>query len=142
MCAGIDRLAGYRDALDAAGVRFAATFVEEGDFGQESGYVAMQRLLRRRPRLDAVFAASDTMAAGALQALREAGRRVPDDVAVVGFDDFQLAAHTEPSLTTVRQPLEAMTDATAELLLRRMVGEGPALERIVCETTLVRRRSA
>jgi DNA-binding LacI/PurR family transcriptional regulator len=82
------------------------------------------------------------MAAGALQALREAGRRVPDDVAVVGFDDFQLAAHTEPSLTTIRQPLEAMTDATAELLLRRMAGDGAAVERIVCPTTLVRRRSA
>ena len=142
MCAGIDRLEGYFDALAAAGVRHAATLVEEGDFGQESGYSAMRRLLRRRPQLDAVFAASDTMAAGALQALREAGRRVPDDVAVVGFDDFQLAAHTEPALTTMRQPLEAMTEATAALLLRRIAGDGPALARVVCETTLVRRRSA
>jgi DNA-binding LacI/PurR family transcriptional regulator len=142
MCAGIDRLDGYGDALAAAGIRPSDALVEEGDFGQESGYEAMQRLLRRRPRLDAVFAASDMMAAGALQALREAGRDVPSDVAVVGFDDFQIAAHTVPALTTVRQPLDAMTDATAELLLRRIAGDGQRLERIICPTTLVRRDSS
>jgi len=141
MCAGIDRLEGYRDALAAAGVRVSPALVEEGDFGQESGYDAMRRLLKRRPRLDAVFAASDTMAAGALKALAEAGREVPGDVAVVGFDDFPLAAHTTPALTTVRQPLEAMTEATAELLLRRIAGDA-AVERVVCPTSLVRRASA
>jgi LacI family transcriptional regulator len=82
------------------------------------------------------------MAAGALKALAEAGRDVPGDVAVVGFDDFPLAAHTTPPLTTVRQPLEAMTEATAELLLRRIAGDDAAVERIVCPTSLVRRASA
>jgi len=142
MCAGIDRLAGYHDALAAAGLRPAASLVEEGDFGQESGYDAMRRLLRRRPKVDAVFAASDMMAAGALAALRDAGRAVPADVAVVGFDDFLFAAHTSPPLTTMRQPLEEMTEATAELLLRHVSGNGPAVERVICPTTLVRRDSA
>jgi DNA-binding LacI/PurR family transcriptional regulator len=142
MCAGIDRLAGYHDALGAAGLRSVAALVEEGDFGQESGYDAMQRLLRRRPKVDAVFAASDLMAAGALSALRDAGRDVPGDVAVVGFDDFLFAAHTSPPLTTMRQPLEEMTEATAELLLRRVSGDGPAIERVICPTRLVRRVSA
>jgi DNA-binding LacI/PurR family transcriptional regulator len=142
MCAGIDRLDGYRDALEAAGIRVSSALIEAGDFGQESGYEAMRRLIRRRPRLDAVFAASDTMAAGALQALREAGRQVPEEVAVVGFDDIQLALHTVPPLTTVRQPVDAMTEATAALLRRRIAGEGQSVERVVCPTALVRRRSA
>ena len=79
-----------------------------GDFGRVSAEHALYRLLDRRPGIDAVFAASDLMAAGVLGALRRAGRRVPDDVAVIGFEDSPLAQHTDPKLTTVRQPVEAM----------------------------------
>jgi DNA-binding LacI/PurR family transcriptional regulator len=138
MCAGVDRLEGYRDALP--GKRTA--LVEEGDFGEESGYESMRRLLKRHSPPDAVFAASDLMAAGALRALREANRDVPGDVAVVGFDDAPLAAHTQPELTTVRQPLDRMSEAVADLLLRRIAAPNARPRPVVCATELVERRSA
>jgi DNA-binding LacI/PurR family transcriptional regulator len=100
MSAGVDRLAGFRKGL---GREFRARHVEYGNFEQEGGAAAMARLLDRVPDLDAVFVASDLMALGALAELRRRGRRVPDDVAVVGFDDITMAALAEPSLTTMRQ---------------------------------------
>lgn len=100
MTAGIDRLAGFRRGLGRA---FRARRVERGDFTVEGGEAAMQTLLDRVPDLDGVFVASDLMALGALRALKRAGRRVPDDVAVVGFDDIALAALADPPLTTIRQ---------------------------------------
>ena len=84
------------------------SLVGYGDFSEASGRRAMRTLLDRHPDLDAVFAASDLMAVGAMRVLREYGRRVPDDVAVVGFEDSVLARQTEPPLTTVHQPVEAM----------------------------------
>jgi DNA-binding LacI/PurR family transcriptional regulator len=143
MGAGIDRYDGYRDALEAAGLPFRKTLTAEGDFFEDCGYGAMARLIARRPDIDGVFAASDLMAAGALRALREAGRRVPDDVAVVGFDDAPVASLTLPTLTTIHQPLDEMADTAAELLLRHIeLGNGGKPEQIVCTTTLVRRASA
>jgi DNA-binding LacI/PurR family transcriptional regulator len=102
----------------------------------------MQALLERVPKLDAVFAASDLMAVGALRALREAGRQVPEDVAVVGFDDAPVARLTVPPLTTIRQPLDEMTARTAELLFRQISGEPGSPRSVVCETSLVLRRTA
>jgi DNA-binding LacI/PurR family transcriptional regulator len=101
----------------------------------------MKALLHRQADLDAVFVANDPMAIGALEVLRSAGRRVPDDVALIGFDDVADAATTDPPLTTVRQPLESMTNAMAELLLRRMNGLGDEDESVVCPTRLVLRAS-
>lgn len=100
MSAGIDRLAGFRKGLGRA---FRASRVEHGDFTQQGGETATERLLARVPDLDGLFAASDLTALGALAALRRAGRRVPDDVAVVGFDDNEFALTADPPLTTVRQ---------------------------------------
>jgi DNA-binding LacI/PurR family transcriptional regulator len=137
MTVAVDRFDGYRDALGAR-----EPLVEHGDFTVEGGEQAMRRLLERHPPLDAVFAASDPTAAGALRALRVAGRRVPEDVAVVGFDDAPVARTTEPPLTTVRQPLETMTRALTELLLRRIDGGAADDEQLVCATELVRRDSA
>ncbi|MCQ0012209.1 substrate-binding domain-containing protein [Actinomadura madurae] len=94
---------GYRLAAREAGICVNG-LVCQGDFGRLSGERAMRRLLERRPDVDAVLAASDQMAVGALGALRRAGRRVPDDVAVVGFDDAPVARQVRPRLTTVRQP--------------------------------------
>ncbi|MFU0242945.1 LacI family DNA-binding transcriptional regulator, partial [Streptomyces scabiei] len=97
------RLRGYREALELAGAAAGASLVVEGgDFTEESGQRAMTELLARHPDLDAVFAASDVTAAGAGQVLREAGRRIPDDVALVGYDDSAIARHMEPPLTSVR----------------------------------------
>jgi DNA-binding LacI/PurR family transcriptional regulator len=100
MSAGIDRLAGFKKGL---GRSFRARRVEIGDFTQRSGEAATARILERVPDLDGLFAASDLMALGAISALRRAGRRVPEDVAVVGFDDNEFAMTADPPLTTVRQ---------------------------------------
>jgi DNA-binding LacI/PurR family transcriptional regulator len=114
---GRDRLVGYRSALEAEGLPLDEAVEESADFTQEGGEHAMRRLLERRPWLDAVFAASDLMASGALRSLAEAGRRVPDDVAVVGYDDDPVAAASSPPLTSVRQPIEEMGREMARLLL-------------------------
>jgi DNA-binding LacI/PurR family transcriptional regulator len=130
--AAVDRLYGYRRAMEAAGRQ---PIVAYGDFTTASGRHAAAWLLDRIPRLDALFVASDAMAAGALQALRKAGRRVPEDVAVIGFDDAPLAAFTTPALTTVRQPVEELGAVTAALLLQ------PAADNPVLPTELVVRAS-
>ena len=142
MTAAIDRSQGYADALSAAGRAVRDELVENGDFGEDSGARAMRALLEREPGVDGVFVANDLMAIGALAALRSAGRRVPGDVAVVGFDDIAAASASTPPLTTVRQPLELMTKAMAELLLGRMAGSVDGDERAVFPTEIVRRASA
>ncbi|GAA1305764.1 LacI family DNA-binding transcriptional regulator [Saccharothrix xinjiangensis] len=120
---GVERLAGYRDVLGADG---AASLVEHGDYSRAGGEAAMARLLAREPGLDAVFVASDLMAAGALDVLHDAGRRVPEDVAVGGFDDSVTARSTRPALTTVRQPFERITREMVRLLLDLTAGHPPA----------------
>lgn len=142
MVAGLDRLAGYRAALADAAPPGVPELVAEGDFTEAGGLRAMTRLLAEAPDLDAVFVASDPMAVGALQALRAAGRRVPEDVAVVGFDDAAVAATCDPPLTTVAQPLGEMTSLMVELLLDQIEAGERAVGTRVCGTTLVRRASA
>ncbi|MFE5511302.1 LacI family DNA-binding transcriptional regulator [Streptomyces sp. NPDC056529] len=114
------RLDGYREGLAEAGLAADESLVANGDFTEEGGRRAMRELLDRRPDLDAVFAASDVMAAGARAVLREAGRRVPEDVALVGVDDSAVARHMDPPLTSVRQPIEEMGRAMARLLLQEI----------------------
>lgn len=138
MTAAADRLAGYRRTLAEVG---AAEIVERGGFTRESGEHAMTSLLARSPDLDAVFVANDLMAIGALRALRGAGARVPDDVAVIGFDDIELARHTEPPLTTVHQPVVEQARTMTELLLTQIGGNPPAAP-VVLPTHLVERSSA
>ncbi|MFF0415430.1 LacI family DNA-binding transcriptional regulator [Kitasatospora sp. NPDC004745] len=133
--AGADRLAGYRQAVTSTSS--ARPAVAYGDFGSASGEHAMQRLLDQHPELDAVFAASDQMAVGALRTLRRHGLRVPEDVALIGFDDAPVAARCRPGLTTVRQPVEELGSRAMELLLRNP-GHG---ESVVLPTRLVVRAS-
>ena len=135
MSVGADRLRGYfRAVRDSDGP--GRETVAYGDFTVASGEHAMIRLLELRPGLDAVFAASDLMAAGALRALQRLRIRVPEEVALVGFDDDAVACRIRPLLTTVRQPVEEMgARAVAELL-------GRAEGQVVMETTLVLRESA
>ncbi|MDQ0963689.1 DNA-binding LacI/PurR family transcriptional regulator [Streptomyces sp. B4I13] len=136
------RLRGYRDALALAGLNGEPSLVAESDFTEDSGRRAMAQLLERHPEIDGVLAASDTTAAGALRALRAAGRRVPEDVAVIGFDDFPLAERTKPPLTTVRQPLEEMGRAMIRLLLEDMEEPSVAYRHVILRTELVVRESA
>ncbi len=142
MSAGLERLEGFRQALDTAGHDPATAAVADGDFSEASGVRAMRELLDRVPDLDAVFAASDPMAAGALTVLREHGRHVPDDVAVVGFDDSPLSQHTDPPLTTVHQPAERMGQEMAALLLAQMEGRAGPDDSVVLPTELVVRQSS
>lgn len=135
------RLRGYQDALALAGLNSEQSLVAESDFTESSGRRAMAELLERHPEIDGVLAASDTTAAGALKALRAAGRRVPEDVAVIGFDDFPLAERTEPRLSTVRQPLEEMGRAMIRLLLEDMEEPSVAYRHVILRTDLVVRES-
>jgi DNA-binding LacI/PurR family transcriptional regulator len=141
MAPGVDRLDGYRTALAEAG-RFDPGLVVYGDFGQVSADHAIHRLLDLRPNVDAIFAASDLMALGALRALRRTGRRVPDDVALIGFDDLPIARHADPPLTTVRQPVEEMGTRMARELLALIRGTSTAPSCLVLDTELVVRVSA
>jgi len=142
MGVGLARLMGYRTACAQAGLPGDDSMVAYGDFSEPSGVAAMRQLLATRPDLDAVFVASDLMAAGALRVLREAGRRVPDDVAVVGFEDSAVARQTDPPLTTVHQPVEEMGRQMARLLVSRIRGEEVPRPYVLLETHLVVRQSA
>jgi DNA-binding LacI/PurR family transcriptional regulator len=120
---GIDRVAGYRDVL---GKRIRERLIVEAPvYSHQAGEEAMARLLQRVPDIDAVFVASDLLAAGAIVTLKRLGRRVPEDVAVGGFDDSRIAATTDPPLTTVRQPFEQLADEMVHLLLRLINGAEP-----------------
>jgi DNA-binding LacI/PurR family transcriptional regulator len=142
MVVGRTRHEGYLAGLAAAGLETSDDLVVHGDFSQESGETAMRVLLSRRPDLDAVFCANDPMAAGALRVLREAGRHVPNDVAVVGFDDAPLAQSTHPPLTTVHQSPEQMGREMVSLLLEAMQHPDESPEPRLLKTRLVVRESS
>jgi LacI family transcriptional regulator len=136
-----DRTAGLRDRLAQAGVELNPRLVVEGDFTRGGGQAAVEELLAG-PEFDAVFAHNDLMAVGVLDGLSAASRTVPADVAVIGFDDISIAAHTRPALTTVRQPSREMGEAAATMLLDSLNGtELPDAPHVV-PTSLVIRESA
>ncbi|MFI6703376.1 LacI family DNA-binding transcriptional regulator [Streptomyces sp. NPDC050509] len=141
MDVGDGRLQGWRDAHLERGAAVDESLVALGDFTEEGGRAAMRELLERRPDLDAVFAASDVMAAGALTELRARGRRVPEDVAVIGFDDSMVARHTVPPLTSVDQPSEEIGRTITRLLLDEIRDPARPRRQLVLPTTLVHRRS-
>ncbi|MDF9872262.1 DNA-binding LacI/PurR family transcriptional regulator [Streptomyces pratensis] len=141
------RLDGYRKAIATAGLDPDERLIAPADFSEEGGARAMRELLERRPDVDAVFAASDVMAAGARHVLRESGRRIPDDVALIGFDDSAVARHMDPPLTSVRQPIEEMGRTMTRVLLQEIASRpsGDAARerpRIVLPTELVVRESS
>jgi len=103
---------------------------------------AMERLLKARPDIDAVFAASDLMAAGAMSVLEAAGRRIPQDVAVVGYDDSPVASTLRPRLTSVRQPIEEMGHEMTRLLVDAVEGTDSVQRRVILATELIRRASS
>jgi LacI family transcriptional regulator len=137
--AGYDRYQGYLKALQDAEYPVRAELVAEGDFTEESGYKAIQHLLKYKP--DAVFVASDMMAYGAMRALREANVRIPEDVAIVGFDDIPTSSKTQPPLTTIRQPVTVMGSKAADVLINMIETGSKTTQKVILDTELVVRES-
>jgi DNA-binding LacI/PurR family transcriptional regulator len=136
---GRDRFEGYRRATGAG---FQASLAAEGDWSRLSGRLGTSQILDRHPDIDALFAASDLMALGAISALRQAGRRIPEDVAVAGFDDSAAATMAEPQLTTLHNPFEESALEAVRILDDLMEGRASGPQQVVLPTTFVRRSSA
>jgi DNA-binding LacI/PurR family transcriptional regulator len=135
--AGTARYKGYQEALAVAGLD--ASRVVHGDFSEDGGSRAMEQLLAKHPDLDGAFIASDQMAIGALRVLKDAGKAIPGDVAIVGFNDITSARHSEPPLTTVSQPIQSLGREMARMLLSLISGETPTP--LILPTRLIPRSS-
>jgi DNA-binding LacI/PurR family transcriptional regulator len=136
---GVDRLRGYCDGLKEHGLEYDPELVTVGNFSDAGGYAAMQELMLKKP--DAVFATSDIMAVAAIRALQEAGYRVPEDVAIIGFDDITLASRTIPPLTTIRQPIDLVGAGVVNMLVDMIEHPSTATRNVVLPTELVIRSS-
>jgi DNA-binding LacI/PurR family transcriptional regulator len=139
LAAARDRLAGFRAAADGLGLQVS---VEHGDFSARSGTSGARTVLAEHPDADALFAANDLMAEAAVRVLQDAGRRVPDDIAVIGFDDSATAREATPALTTVRQPVEDMAGEMARLLLDQIRDPEQPARGVMFTPTLVVRETA
>lgn len=137
--AGIDRLSGYQRALAEQNIPFDEALVQYGDYGRKSGYDAMQALLALE--LDAVFACSDSMALGAIQVIKEAGLTIPDDIAVVGFDNLVVGQDLDPPLTTIHQPIKRVGAQAIELLIAILDGEKEEPQQVILPVELIVRGS-
>ncbi len=135
-----EREIGYREALQQQGIAFDPALVRRGGFSESGGYQAVQELLREGVAFDAIFSGDDEAAVGVLAALREAGRRVPAEVAVVGFDDLPVAQHLTPPLTTLRAPIEQAGYLAATGLFT-LLASGEADAQTVLPVELVIRQS-
>ena len=142
MYAGVERLRGYQRVMAEAGVEIEDRLVVQGDFSVEGGAEAMARLLDQGGDPDAVFVGSDMMAVGAIRTLRERGLRVPEDIALVGFDNTLMAEHSDPALTTVHQPTVKMGQEMARLLVDVAIPRTAESEMVLLDTHLVVRDSA
>ncbi|SFV17376.1 LacI family DNA-binding transcriptional regulator [Pseudoduganella namucuonensis] len=136
-----ERQRGYNDALNEAGIAPDAQLVVQGDFGQLSGFEAGQKLLGLGQPPTAIFAANDEMAFGVMDAARANGKRIPQDVSIIGFDDIPAAAHVHPPLTTIRQPLQQISDMAVQELLRRIAASPEQRSRTDFPSELVIRES-
>ena len=138
---GIDRILGYRSGLARADLPFREEYLVEGDFYESAGYAGMERLLALDERPEAVFCASDLMALGAIRAVHAAGLRVPEDIAIVGFDDAAFASMMEPALTTIRQDKAGLGAAACEALIRIIENVSSEPQLVVLSADLVVRES-
>jgi DNA-binding LacI/PurR family transcriptional regulator len=137
----LDRVAGYRDALNAAGIALDPTLEEVAYYKTERVIMAMERLLINHRDLDGVFAASDTMAKAAMRALQRSRKRVPEDVAVIGFDDTPLSVECTPPLSSMRQPIEKLGREAVAMLLRAIAEPGDPPAQVIFKAELVSRES-
>ncbi|MDG2497471.1 MAG: LacI family DNA-binding transcriptional regulator [Aquiluna sp.] len=138
--AASDRLLGYRRSIEKAGLESSETLIGVGDWGYESAIVATQQILSAHPDLDAIFCSNDLMATAAMAVLKDIGKQVPEDVAVVGFDNSPTALRTNPALTSVDQNPEEYAKALSEILLAQMSGE-PRVESVILPTKIIWRES-
>ncbi|MEP6985438.1 MAG: LacI family DNA-binding transcriptional regulator [Chloroflexota bacterium] len=137
---GADRLKGYKNGLEKAGLPLDPTLIYPGQFSRDFGYEGMKHLLPLKP--DAVVCGGDTVAIGAIEAIQEAGLRVPDDVAIVGFDDLDVAIQSDPPLTTIRHSVQRVGEVAAQLLIDLIEGKVQPPHHIVLPTELVVRQSS
>jgi DNA-binding LacI/PurR family transcriptional regulator len=138
--AGHQRLDGYNQVYRELGRVPSKSIVRQGDYSYESGQKQMQALLAENPDVDGVFACNDLMALGAIAVIEEAGKRVPEDIAVIGFDDSIAARTSRPQLSSVRQDIVALGEAAAELMIAQLNGE--SVESRIMPVELVLRESA
>jgi len=139
--AAAQRLSGYQEALEKAGLPLDEALIRYGDFSPASGYRQMKHLLESGVEFSAAFIASDEVAVGAKAALRENGLRIPEDIALVGFDDLPLARFLDPPLTTVRLPATELAHEASKLLFQLLNGIQPRRRQIILGTQLVVRQS-
>ncbi len=136
-----DRTRGYTLALEKAGIAVDPSLIAEGNWSYQGGYQAMQELLARGRPFSAVFAQNDRMAIGAMRALREAGRRAPHSVSVVGYDDIPVAEYCDPPLTTIRQPMRQVGEVATRLLIQAIEEPGSVQGEVLLKTELIHRGS-
>ena len=139
--AAAERLRGYRNALESAGLHYHEGLVRFGDFDPQSGYEQMKSLLEIKPRPTAVFVVSDVVAFGAMAVTRESGLAIPDDIAIVGFDDVPFARFVDPPLTTVNLPATELARKSCEVLLQLIRKDFPDEKQLLLDTHLVVRQS-
>lgn len=139
--AAAERLAGYRQALQAHKINFDQRLVRYGDFVPESGYHQMKDLLEESPQLTAVFVASDVVAIGAKAAIREHRLNIPADIALIGFDDVPLAQYLDPPLSTVRLPAAELAAKASEILIQIIQGSPPLNKQVLLDSQLIVRQS-
>ena len=139
--AAINRLIGYKEALAQLGIPYAPELVEEGNWEVQSGYPAAKKFLALENRPTAIFAANDLMALGAIYAIQEAGLRVPEDIAIVGYDNREITSISRPTITTVTLPCYEMGETSAQLLLRQLENPGEMEEPIRVKGKLIIRES-
>jgi LacI family transcriptional regulator len=135
-----DRLQGYIDTLTRYG-RFTPSYIVEGDFTMESGFKLTQDLLARHPEIDGIFATIDLMAIGSLKALLRAGRKVPDDVALIGFDGIEMTGLTEPEISTIAQPIYEMGEQAVYQLIHQIEDKSSPIQLKQLDVKLLARSS-
>lgn len=141
LSSAIERLEGYKAALAAHGIAFQPALIANGDFAQSASYEAANVLLDLPQPPTAIFAASDMSAFGAMEAIRNRGLNIPQDISVIGFDDIPMSAHMHPALTTVRQPLAEMGRRATRMLFKLIDNPEEEVGRVMLDTELVIRDS-
>lgn len=135
------RCDGYCQSLTQAGIPLDRALIKEGNYTPDSGYQAMQELLQQAPDISAVFVASDVVAMGAIQAIKQAGLRIPQDIALAGFDDIPLARYFDPPLTTISLPAFGLGWAAGERLIHLIQGEPLEQQELFLDSKLIVRNS-